>query len=130
MEAPSSYVLSGVENCLGVVCRTWVVEGPLYSGPADGGLRVGASESGWQKALFPGILGGSSGLHGLPTLRWYCDLSGGLCLQNMGGGGASLLGFWGGRGRLMGKNFRVWVTEGSLSWHSGWEFWASCSEFG
>ena len=50
--------------------------------------------------MFPGILAGSSGLHGFPTL----SLGG---MQNLGGRGPSLLGFWGGRGCLRGKSSRL-----------------------
>ena len=45
--------------------------------------------------LFPGVLGG--------------DLSGSLCLRNLGGGGPSLLGFW---GFLRGKSSRICGSSG------------------
>ena len=62
------------------------------------------------EALFPGILGGSSGLHGLPTL-------------SLGGMGPLFPGFcWvlGGIVTCLGVCvYRNWVVEGPLSWILG-----------
>ena len=131
-------------NCLGVcVCVRVSLQNLGGRGPSFLGFWCGtgclatASEFGWQKALFPGILGRSSGLHGLPTLNLggiglllHGDLggivlSGSLRLRNLAGRGPSLWEFWGGTGCLRGKSSRIWVAEGPHSWNSGTEFWVS-----
>ena len=96
-----------------------------------GCLRGNSVRIGLQKAFFPGIFGGSSGLHWLPTLSlggmgplfpgfWVVwGVVWKFVSTKLGGRGPSLLAFWDGRGCLRGKNFRIGVAEGPLSWVLG-----------
>ena len=104
---PFFLLSGGIESCLELrVYRTWVVEGRLSwdSGAVEGASRGLELQNRVAEGLFPGILGGSSGLYGMSTL-------------NLGGMGPFFPGGLGGIVTCLGVCVcRIWVVEGPLYW--------------